>query len=152
MSDLTLSKQLGGRLKAISEAWQHENLSETLAVIFDAVLLNWQIPLPPVPNLLNDYVCRVRIKPRHARIFTQMSHSSGASVASIARSHLIQWLTVSTNSTHLLYNPSTSLPKQTRQSAETATDKAFGEIPDYKSVQPKHKKTGARESLSDLLM
>ena len=152
MSDLTLSKQLGGRLKAISEAWQHENLSETLAVIFDAVLHNWQIPLPPVPNLLNDYVCRVRIKPRHARIFTQMSHSSGASVASIARSHLIQWLTVSTDSTHLLHNPSTLLPRQTRQSAETATDKAFDETPDYESVQHKHKKTGARESLSDLLM
>ena len=152
MSDLTLSKQLGGRLKAISEAWQHENLSETLAVIFDAVLLNWQIPLPPVPNLLNDYVCRVRIKPRHARIFTQMSHSSGASVASIARSHLIQWLTVSTSSTHLLHNPSTSLPKQTRQSAETATDKAFDEIPDSELKHSKRRKTSARESLSDLLM
>ena len=152
MSDLTLSKQLGGRLKAISEAWQHENLSETLAVIFDAVLHNWQIPLPPVPNLFNDYVCRVRIKPRHARIFTQMSHSSGASVASIARSHLIQWLTVSTNSTHLLHNPSALLPRQTRQLAETATNKAFDETPDSKFKQSKRKKTSARESLSDLLM
>jgi hypothetical protein len=152
MSDLTLSKQLGGRLKAISEAWQHENLSETLAVIFDAVLHNWQISLPPVPNPLADYACRVRIKPRHARIFTRMSHSSGASVSSIARSHLIQWLTVSTDSTHLLHNPSTSLPRQTRESTETATDKAFDETLDSKSKQSKHKKTGARESLSDLLM
>ncbi|BAY87920.1 hypothetical protein NIES267_74440 (plasmid) [Calothrix parasitica NIES-267] len=152
MSDLTLSKQLGGRLKAISEAWQHENLSETLAVIFDAVLLNWQIPLPPVPTLLNDYVCRVRIKPRHARIFTQMSHTSGASVASIARSHLIQWLTVSTDSTHLLHNPSTLSPRQIRESTETGTDKAFDETLDSFSKQSKRKKTGARESLSDLLM
>lgn len=164
MTDLTLSKQLGGRLKAISDAWGHENLSETLSTIFDCLMHQWQIPQPELPQQIPDYACRVRIKPRHSHIFTQMSHISGATVSGIARSHLIQWLTISTKSTHLLHTSPQVESRLTHSKHELTQIKT-----DETQIQPeaatnkqerqqvstkppvKSEKLSARNALSDLM-
>ena len=51
MTTLSLNPQLGGRLKAIQEAWGHDNPSETLGTILDSSIYGWAVPPPCTPEV-----------------------------------------------------------------------------------------------------
>ena len=75
MTELSLNAQLGARVKSIQQAWGHDSPSETLAIIYDAVIHSWMIPQPPVQEE-NKSVFRVRLRSRHVNYFTQISDFS----------------------------------------------------------------------------
>lgn len=79
MSDinLNLNPQLTARLKAVQEYWGHDAISETVALILDAIVNKWDIPLPNTPQFIADKSSRLRLKVRHVAYFEQMSEFSG---------------------------------------------------------------------------
>ncbi|MEO0683900.1 MAG: hypothetical protein AAFY76_02330 [Cyanobacteria bacterium J06649_11] len=168
MSDLSLNNQLGARLKAISESWQHDNPSETLAVILDGMIHKWTIAPPQIPQTLYDYPCRVRLKSRHLEYFTQMSEITGASATNLARSLLVQWLMsanttqmstqltqISTQITHTARNKTRKKPKKPQATNDKTQDTQIKETTlvetAHQSQEETTNRTNARASLSSLM-
>ncbi len=92
MSDLSLNAQLGGRLKALQNAWNHDTASETLATVFDIILNKWGVQCPSLESSPLEKGVRVSLKARHVQHFAVMASLAGCNTADIARSVLIQWL------------------------------------------------------------
>jgi hypothetical protein len=128
MTDINLNPQLTARLRAVQTHWGHDNISETTALILDAVINKWDIPVPNSPHIVVDKPTRIRLRVRHTAYFTQMSQMSGLGVPELARSVLIQWVCLPQNTLllpenrqsspenrHLLPKPTYNQPESTRK-------------------------------------
>jgi hypothetical protein len=118
MTDINLNPQLTARLRAVQQHWGHDNISETLALILDAVTNKWDIPIPNTAHILVEKPARVRLKARHVAYFTQMSQMSGLNVAELARSVLIQWICLPQN-TLMLPEHTQKSPEHTQMSPQS---------------------------------
>ncbi len=91
MKEVHLNKQLGGLLKSFCEAWQHDNPSETLAFILDAILNDWAVSPPQIPILAPEDSCRVRLKKRHLLTLEKTAGIAGITIPALVRVLLTQW-------------------------------------------------------------
>jgi hypothetical protein len=145
MTDINLNPQLTARLRAVQAHWGHDNISETLALILDAVTNKWDIPTPNTAHIVVDKAARVRLRARHVAYFAQMSQMSGLGTTELARSVLIQWLCLPQNT--LLLPEHTQMSPQNRQSSPASTPKQLNPTrkrvktastpPKEETVQPK---------------
>lgn len=115
MPSVSLSPELSGYLLQLKTTWEHDNLAETAACLFDIFLGAVKKEIPQVNPITTTKRLRFELRTRHYTFFEKVSNDFGCSVGDFARSILV-----------FLFSPDVPLPlcgtPTLETSATTATE------------------------------